>query len=231
MFEDILKYQELDKQLLDFDNEINNCSAKKQVSRASAIVKDEQAKLRQIIAKSSQVKKDYEENLKKYEKYSKEAAELLKTDTGKLDDVALSKVVDKTKELSGIIEGFMRALSVNNKDADNISREFDDIKKKINDAKTIGIKAKEQLNDITSKIEPQKKAVETELVGLEKKVDKALLAKYKKLREDNIFPVFVPLLKDRCGGCHTDVSSAFINKLKAEGWLECEQCGKLVYSK
>ncbi|MDR0850510.1 MAG: hypothetical protein LBN07_03440 [Christensenellaceae bacterium] len=231
MFDNILKYQELERQLMELDNEINNCNAKKQVSRASAIVKDEQGKLRQIIAKSEFVQKDYESNLKKYDKYSKEVAELLKSDTKKLDDAALNKLVEKVNELGSIIEGFMRALSVNNKDADNISREFDEIKKKINDAKVVGSKAKEQLNALNATIEPKKKVIETQLSDLEKTIDKGLLGKYKKLREDNIFPVFVPLLNDKCGGCRTDVSSAFVNKLKASGYLECEQCGKLVFLK
>ena len=230
MFEDILKYQELEGKLCEIDNEINNCSAKKQVSRASAVVKDEQIRLRQIIAKSNTVSKEYDANLKKYEKYSAEASKLM-NDSKSLDSEAQNKVVAKVKELETLIESFMRTLSVNNKDADNISREFDDIKKKITDAKVVGNKAKEALNAITAQLEPKKKEIEEQLAVLQKSVDKNILAKYKKMREDSFFPVFVPLMSDKCGGCRTDVSSAFVNKLKENKYLECEQCGKLVYLK
>ena len=231
MFEDVLKYQETQGQLIELENQINNSNAKKQVSKASAVVKDEQTKLRQIMARSESVKKDYEKNFKNYEKCQKEAAELLKTDIKGMDDSAREKLVNKSAELETTVEALMRALSVNNKDADGISREYEDIRKKINEVKVIGTKAKEQLAMLNAEVEPKRKALEKELATLEKTADKALLSKYKKLREDNIFPVFVSLLNNKCGGCHTDVSSAFVNKLKASGCLECEQCGKIVYFK
>ena len=67
------------------------------------------------------------------------------------------------------------------------------------------------------------------MTTLEKQIDANLLSKYKHLRQDKIFPVFVPLNSNACGGCSMALPAALMNKLKENGYLECEQCRRYIY--
>ena len=63
-------------------------------------------------------------------------------------------------------------------------------------------------------------------------MDKQLLLEYKKRRNDNIFPVVVPLEgKNFCGRCRMELPMAAISKINDTGVITCEHCKRLVYKK
>ena len=78
-------------------------------------------------------------------------------------------------------------------------------------------------------IKPKVEEIKKQKLEMEKSIDPVLLGKYKHLRQDKIFPVFVPLNNNSCGGCSMELPAALMNKLKAEGYLECEQCRRYIY--
>jgi predicted nucleic acid-binding Zn-ribbon protein len=63
-----------------------------------------------------------------------------------------------------------------------------------------------------------------------KKVDKTLLAKYKQKSAERI-NVFVEEVAGKCGGCRMEISASKLNTLKANGFIECENCGRIIYTK
>ena len=66
-----------------------------------------------------------------------------------------------------------------------------------------------------------------------KGIDEKLLAKYRAIRKskgNDIKDVVVPLTMDnRCQGCFMDVPSALVNKIKTDGWVTCDECGRIIY--
>ena len=53
-------------------------------------------------------------------------------------------------------------------------------------------------------------------------------AKYKSMKENGIFPVFVALEGDFCGGCKVELPLNFIEKLKVAKMLPCEHCNRII---
>ncbi|MBO4822972.1 MAG: hypothetical protein J5580_00130, partial [Clostridia bacterium] len=64
-------------------------------------------------------------------------------------------------------------------------------------------------------------------------VDEKLLMKYRAIRKskgNDMKDVVVPLtLDNRCQGCFMDVPSAMVNKIKTDGWVTCDECGRIIY--
>ena len=66
--------------------------------------------------------------------------------------------------------------------------------------------------------------------GATSKYHDKLYEKYKSMRADKIFPVFVPLRNNCCGGCSMEQSLHFVQKLRQAGMLACENCGRIILS-
>ena len=58
-----------------------------------------------------------------------------------------------------------------------------------------------------------------------------IMEKYLKKRADKIFPIVVPLENNVCGGCFTELSMSDISKVKNGGYIECDNCRKIIYKK
>jgi len=233
--DDILKYQECEQKIVELDGKINASAAKKRVGEISGTIKAEQENLRSLNSRADAVSKDFESNKKKFESIEKEIG----ITTNNFDEAAFNalgeadakKALERINELVSAADNLQRMISVNGKEADRVAHDFNVSKSKIAEARNAGGAAKEALSKLVAEVEPQKAEFEKQLAELEKSVDKALLNKYKHARADNIFPVFVPLLNNTCGGCRMELSAAFINKLKESGCHECESCRRWVYIK
>lgn len=57
-----------------------------------------------------------------------------------------------------------------------------------------------------------------------------LLAKYQRLRNNKMTPLAV-LEATKCGGCNMELPSALVNRAASgDGFVECENCGRLLYT-
>lgn len=122
-----------------------------------------------------------------------------------------------------------------------------DIHSKINtkvaafeEAKAQVVKAQKGVSVYQAEYEKQKKAIEqavakinSELEVLAKAVDKNLLEKYKQIRKSDkqqrAVDVAVALTNNRCGGCHFELPLSLIHSVSANGYIICEECGKIIY--
>lgn len=230
-FDEILKYQECEQKIVEINSQVNNSQAKKQVSEKSSVIKSEQDNIRSLNNKADGIEKDYESMVKKCKTLLAEIEAVAENASKLNDEIELKKALDKISDINGNLDMLMRAISVSGKEAENMGREFNTSKNKIAEARVAGNSAKAALNKLTEGAEPKKAELQQQLKALEKSVDKALLGRYKQARADNIFPVFVPLTGNACGGCGMQLSTAFINKLKEKGCNECESCRRLVFIK
>ncbi len=83
-----------------------------------------------------------------------------------------------------------------------------------------------ELSAVMARTEPLKK----ELEAVQATLPETLLARYKQARQHANNPI-VPLEGDRCSGCHMELASAGLTRLKNQGIVECENCGRLIYVK
>ena len=195
------------------------------------VVKTAQQKILQIERKSSALIDEFNALMKKFEKHEKFVEELKK---GKLENYNKEKLIEAEKEITEVnaailvlekeIAKLSQTISATIKDFEKTKNEIVDAKKK----HTEGMKA---YNTLVDGKKERMEQLKSDLKALEKKVDPKIIAKYIKMRDDRIFPVFVPLLNHSCGGCSMELPSSQINKLEEKGMLECENCHRIIYKK
>ena len=229
MFEQILAYQNLDAKVLKLKREYEKDPAKQNIINAMAVAKDYQNKLVELDSVASKTIADFEKNKKRYAQVSQMLEELNKQDASTLSSEDLSVQIDKINAISAELGTLERAISSLADSMSNILKNFDLYKQNIILSKQKYVENKQKLSQLEEKILPQVTAIKKQMTETEKDIDPKILAKYKSLRQDKIFPVFVPLNNNSCGGCSMSLAAASTSKLKDKGYLECEQCRRYIY--
>lgn len=230
MFEQILAYQNLDAKMLKLKREYEKDPAKQNLTKALAVAKDFQNKLVDLDSVASKTLADYEKNRKRYAQIFEALEQFNKQDMSKLSSEELSSQIDKLNALFTELASLERAVSSLADSMSNILKNFDFYKQNIILSKQKYMESKQKISQLEEKIIPQENVIKKQMSEMEKDIDPKILAKYKSLRQDKIFPVFVPLNNNSCGGCSMSLAAASTSKLKDNGYLECEQCRRYIYS-
>ena len=104
-------------------------------------------------------------------------------------------------------------------------------KSKLGREKFDGYKAK--YTKLKADVEPKIAELKAQLAKIQKDIDSKLYQKYMQKRENRIFPVFVALTENKCGGCRMEISASKLGAMKNNefGVIECENCGRIIYTK
>lgn len=228
MFETILEYQSLDMQLLKLKRDFENNKEKENLTKYATLIKENQAKLTTVDAESKKAIDNFEKYKSLYAKLLKDYENLrAKYDgMGKEDK---EKAITECDSIVSQLSVLERNLSTQVETSNNLIKSFENCKNNIVSYKKLYVASKEKCTEIEKKFIPQENELKQKMVEVEKKCDAKLLAKYKQLRQDKIFPVVVKLNNSSCGGCSMEFSSAQIGVLKEKGYLECEHCRRVNY--
>jgi len=229
MLEAILEYQEKDGQLVAIEREITESKAKKVVNQMYGLIKTAQQKLVTIEQKANELIAEYNSLMSTFDKENKNVETFYKQKLESISPEELAEYEKKTNETN-------INLLLLEKNISKLSKSISDILKDFEQTKNEGVQAKQRYtqgmnayNSLVESKEPSVKKLKKELADLEKKADPKLMAKYKKMRDDKKFPIFVPLLGHACGGCSMELPSSQLNKLDENGMLECENCHRIIY--
>lgn len=229
MLEKILNYQKLDSQLNKYERNLENDEAKKTVNNMIGYVKTSQNKLHSIEAEAEEQFGVFENLNKEYESCLKTINALVKKDTAKLDEAKVKELADTINQVNNQLNILERKISAYSDIVNNLLKSFEATKNNIVIGKQKYSQSKQVYDGKMAEFTPKIDKIKKELLILEKDIDKNIMAKYKHLKQDNIFPVFVPLSASSCGGCRMEQSSAHIQRLKDKGYMECEQCHRIIY--
>ncbi len=229
MLKNIINYQKFDAKLVRLERELAQDESKKVVSAMVASVKDSQSKLMTLEKDAETQVKELSSLKQEYDNTLNDLNSLIKTDVSSMEESKIKETADKINQMSSKLTVIERKLSTYNDKANNILKNFESTKKSIIMSKQKHKEAKDKYDEKVAKLTPQINEIKAELSSLEKTLDKELFAKYKVRRADNIFPVFVPLTNNSCGGCMMGVSQANVQQIKNKGYMECEQCHRIIY--
>ncbi len=230
--ENILKYQNMDAELYKIEQKIMKSPYKEKANELSAVAKKSQTRSTELEAEASKLIKDIEEIKNKYQINKDKVGEMLETDLEKssMEDLEkLSALKGKVVSNLGILEKMLQ------KSAERINfilSEFNKTKRTFDEARKQYAICKQKIDEETKTLEPEKEKLKKELAVLEKNVEPKLMAEYKKKRQDNIFPVIVPLESGGfCGRCRMELPKVAISRIKEKGVITCEHCKRLLYQK
>jgi predicted nucleic acid-binding Zn-ribbon protein len=230
MFEKILEYQKLDSKIMHLKREAEKDPAKQRMDEALSLIRDSQNQLLSLDQSARESLVDYEKCKNEFEKSFAELEKLSKEDLTPLSTEQLNVKLDSLNNLSTQLASLERALSTQAERVNAVNRNFDRLKKNIFVNKQIYTDSKEKCQEVCKKFQPQIDELKKQMLEMEKDIDPKIMSKYKHLRQDHIFPVFVPLNGTSCGGCSMEIPSALMNKLKENGFLECEVCRRYIYT-
>lgn len=230
--EAILKYQKLDEELYKVEQKLINSPYKKKANELTAIAKKSQIKSAELEAEAEKMIAEIADIKEKYAINQKKANEMLAKN---LDDLSFEDIEKynllKSKILSnlGILEKMLQ------KSAEGINKilsEFNSTKKTFDEARNQYNLCKQKMDEEAKVLEPEKERLKKELLILENDVDAHIMSEYKKKRNDNIFPVIVPLEGNNfCGRCRMELPKVALSRIKETGVITCEHCKRFIYQK
>jgi predicted nucleic acid-binding Zn-ribbon protein len=225
----ILEYQKLDTKLKKLEREISGGNGQKEVQELSGQIKQWQLK---ILSLEESAKKLLEELNKLLEVEKKGIAlveKYTKTDIKGMNSQELKDFEVKTSQVANHLAELDSRIMQHNLQVKKVVLDYEMYRKKILTAKQKRDEQKKSVDEISIQKAPDIAELKKQIVELEKQIDSTIIAKYKTLKQDGIFPVIVPLTNNRCGGCHMQLSASALDKINAKGILECEQCRRYIY--
>ena len=227
----ILEYQKLDFELNKLKKSNLNSVEKSNMIKLKGYIVEAHDKGMQLenganalLEEYNNLKKQYEANLKKIQKLTN-----TNLSTVELDDV--DGMLSTINSLSSELFLLERNINIIITKIKNSLKDFEMTKNNM-------IKARSKYNEFKAAyeksmklVEPKIKEVEDKMKVLESEIEPSLLNKYKAMKADKIFPVYVAFDNGHCSGCRVEIPTAKANKLKTEGTIICEQCHRIIYLK
>lgn len=230
--ESLLKYQKLDEELYKVEQKISNSPYRKKANELATIAKRSQTKSVELEAEAEKLLAEIDDLKRKFETNKKKSDEMLAT---KVEEMTMEDIEKASALKSKILSNLSILEKMLQKSAEGINRilsEFNKTKKLYDEAKTQFNTCKQKLDEEIKASEPEKERLKKELSVLEKDVDPHIMAEYKKKRNDNIFPVIVPLEGNNfCGRCRMELPKVAISRIKEKGVIVCEHCKRFIYQK
>ena len=222
--EKLLAAQKIDKERLQVMQNLEKSKVKMELDKAKQTIESSKNALLQLESDA----KSLQDN---YQKFAKLVADTL----GQMEKAQKSQNDD-----ADLYDEFLSKLTKAESQLAEIERR---IAQKTNAFKMTSMevaKSSAMLKNLTKMFEDAKAATAPKVQSLEKEfnekvkgIDEKLLAKYRAIRKskgNDIKDVVVPLTIDnRCQGCFMDVPSALVNKIKTDGWVTCDECGRIIY--
>lgn len=228
----LLKYQEVDAKLFSIDQKLTLSPHKKKANELAGLAKKAQAKSNELENDANNILNEIEELKNSFAQNKKSLDALLKKDLDKMTPEELDSLSTLKSKILNNLNYLEKTIQKSAEKINNTLLDFNKTKKMYDTARVQFEECKKKIQEESSVLEPEKAKVKKELENLEKEVDKRLLDEYKKRRNDNIFPVIVPLEgKNFCGRCRMELPMAAISRINETGVITCEHCKRLVYKK
>ena len=230
--EKILNYQKVDEELFKVEQKLLNSTFRKKANELSAIAKKAQVRSTELESEAEKLIAEIEDIKSKYNLNKSKSDELLATDIESLKIEELEKLSALKGKVAQNLNILEKMLQKSAESVNRILSEFNKAKKTFDEARTQYALCKQKIDEETKTLEPQKEKLKKQLQNMEKEVDADIMAEYKKKRNDNIFPVIVPLEGNNfCGRCRMELPKVAISHIKEKGVIVCEHCKRFIYQK
>lgn len=229
----ILECQEVDFEIKKLEKSLETNESSKAMKKFQDLAKQAQQMSKDLEIEAENAVTEYKKIQKNYNESVASLQRLEATQNKELTDDQYNDIIKQANNISNYLSTLEKFILQLADKVNKIVAEYENAKSKYRFAKINYTKNKEIIEKLTQELAPQIKALEEKRANIEKEVDPILLKKYNSKKQDNIFPVFVQLRDNMCGGCMMELPSAQIDKLKKDGFLECEneRCHKIIYIK
>ena len=228
----ILEIQKLDRQIKMLHREVDKCPASIDYNNYKRILQDGRTRFEQLENQANEIIKVYDKVMAKFPKLKGNSEILRKRNVENLNLENASNLITEANSLVGELSEENRRVEELVRKAEEIVRKTADISNKLTEAKKRSAVIKSKIEQKRTEVAPKIAEIEKKIKDLEVNVqDKEKYAKYLQMKEKGIFPVFVNLEENFCGGCKVELPLNFVEKLKTNKMLPCEHCGRIIMLK
>lgn len=227
-FTKILEYQKKDGELFKIERELNQNESKKISQEMFGVIKKAQDRSKSLENKAGIILKDYDSIKKAYNENISQLEKFVSKKLEEITDKDLDTVMNAANSIINNLNILEKKLFAEAESLNATLNEFNSTKKNYGNARAKYAENKKIYEDELSEKNPQIDQIKKELSKLEKDIEPKMLSRYKQLRSDRIYPVFVRLIDKSCGGCRMERSAGELDKLKNQGYLECENCHRMI---
>lgn len=229
-FKNVLEYQKKDGELIKIERELNSHPSRKISSEMIGVVKKAQERSVQLESHAGALSKDFEALQKAYKENVSQIEKFVSKDLESLSQKDLESISEACNAILNNMNILEKKLFSAAENLNITLNEFEKTKKQYGAARAKYGEHKQVYDALFKQKEPEINAIKAELAKLEGGIEPKLLAKYKQLRSDKLFPAFVRLNDKSCGGCRMELSAAEIEKVKTNGYMECDNCHRIIIS-
>lgn len=227
----IIEYQNLDLELNKLKKSNMNSVEKNNMNKLKTIIMDAHTKGMSLESDAKTLIDDYADLKKQYANGSKKIQELVNTDLTTIDLEEVDGILSTINSLSSELFLLERNINIMINKIKKSLHDFEITKNNMIKARSKYTEFKNSYEKSVKSLEPKIKEIEDKMKALEGDIDSATLNKYKTMKNDKIFPVYVSFDNGHCSGCRVEIPTAKANKLKSDGTIVCEQCHRIIYMK
>lgn len=225
----ILEIQKLDRQIKLLQREVAKCPASVDFQNYKKFMAEGRTRLEQLEKQASDIIKSYNLAMNKYSRMQGDSAIIRRQNTDTISLENVSVLIGQTNGLVGELSEESRQMEELVRKAEEVVRKSQELSQKLTDAKLRSVSIKSRIDAKQKEVEPKIAVINRRIAELEAGVvDKEKYEKYKEMKNNGVFPVYVPLENEFCGGCKVELSLNFIEKLKTQKMLTCEHCGRII---
>lgn len=227
----ILDIQKLDGEKRKLQAEIDRSKENKLLAQFTSVMKEGRSFINNIANASSEMINEYNKIKTKYENSLSKAEIVAKQKVEKSSLENIESFLNDTNSLASELSGLEQKMKELSEKSSKLLNDYNVAMNQLKNTKQKVDTLKEMLQKMQDNLKPKFQEIDKKIKDLETDVDPEIYKEYKKMRDDNIFPVFVKLNGNRCGGCQMELPLSFIDKLKLKGHLACEECHRIIIFK
>ena len=230
MIKALLDYQEKDAELREIELTLSGSEERKKALSAKKYLDGVEASINKLDLKAAELSSAYEKCLADFGKLKEQENEF-KTAAEEAEDMnAIDYLGKKTDELLGQIRTLSATVARREEEIKGVIAEFAQTKKKTAAAQVQYKENAPKYAELKNSLKEKQETAKKELDGLKSKVDPALMERYLKKRA-SFYPVIYEIKGNACGFCSMQLSMSEAGKLKNGEIIECEHCGRLLFTK
>lgn len=227
---ELLKYQEVDKELRKIEQEIAASDERKKFVQAKKFIESARERLEAQDRRAVDLKHTRDELLARVEDVNKSLAEYADLEEMLEDDGAVSFYKKNALALSDKLRALKTELQKLVEDIENATAEYKKLKEQTIAMQKQYKEYNEKLKDLKNTRGAELNEITKRLAEIAKNIPAEIIAKYDAKRKERVFPVLVPLTPSGCI-CGMEFSLAQKEKLSGGNVIECEHCHRFVYNK
>ena len=225
----ILEIQKLDRQIKGLEREVDKCPASIDFKNYKKIMQEGKTRFEQLESQANDIIKNYNKSSSRLSQYRGSGDIIKSRNTANISAENISSLINDANSLVSDLSEEHRHMEELVRRAEEVVRKSSMLSAKLTEAKKYSVTIKEKIEQKRKEIEPKVAELEKRIKELELNVqDKDKYDKYKEMKSKGIFPVYVNLEDNFCGGCKVKLSLNFIEKLKTKKMLSCEHCGRII---